>query len=167
MSTTGLRSSAGAGRVSSSVTSSAPADLSDHVGLVKYLYEIFSAGDMDTIRSYCAPDMAAFEGVDEHTPQGTVHPSGFPFVRPCFGFDDMLANLAELTSQFEFNVKPLHFFSSPNTTDVVVSCESNFTGKRTGKKLTMKTLDYWTFNEKNQPLTLKTNYDPFMLKTIA
>jgi len=146
---------------------SAPVDLSDHLSVVRYLHDRFSAGDMETIRGFCSPDFKHFPGsMDESTPKGTIHPCGTSFIRPAFGFDDFSSQVSEMNGMMDWKVKPQDFFTSSTTSDIMVKSELCATGKHTGKKTSFHSWEAWKFNEKNQIQMLQCLYDPFAWKQI-
>jgi len=145
----------------------APVDLSDHVGVLRYLYDRFSAGDMETIRTFCSPDFKHFPGsLDESTPKGAIHPSGISFMHPTVGFDDFLSQMGDMMGQVDWGVKALDYFTSPTTSDIMVSSELWGTGKNTGKKISFHGHEAWKFNDKHQIQMLQCLYDPLIWKQI-
>jgi len=145
----------------------APVDLSDHAGVIRYLHDRFSVGDMEAIRTFCTPDFKHFPGaLDETTPKGTIHPCGISIIRPAFGFDDFVSQMSEAMGLMDFGVKPLDYFTSPTTSDIMVHSETWAKGKNTGKNLSFNGWETWKFNDKNQVQTLHCLYDPSILKQI-
>jgi hypothetical protein len=153
-------------RVSSN-SLAAPVDLTDHVGVIRYLHDRFSAGDMDTIRGFCTPDFKHFPGsLDESTPKGATHSCGISFIRGSFGFDDFVSQMGDMMGQVDWSVKALDYFHAPTTSDIMVHSEISATGRNNGKKITFNSWEAWNFNEKNQVQTLHCLYDPLMWKQV-
>jgi len=143
----------------------APVDLSDRVGVVRYLHDRFSVGDLETIRTFCASDFKHFPGaLDVSTPKGANHPSGLSFIRPGIGFDEFVSQIAEMKGVMDWGVKAVDYFMSPTTSDLMVHSEVWATGKNTGKKISFDSWEAWKFNEKHQIQMLHCLYDPFMWK---
>jgi hypothetical protein len=165
---TGIGTGTGTGtRSGNSGSVPAPVDLSDHVSVLRYLHDRFDVGDMETIRTFCAPDFQHFPGsMDVNTPKGAVHPCGLSFIRPGFGFDDFVSQMKESREQMDWGVKASDYFMSPTTSDIAVHSDIWATGKNTGNKISFDAWEAWKFNDKNQVQMLCCLYDPFIWKQV-